>query len=69
MITTGRSEGPVGFERRALDCLKCGHTEKKVEPVDPMSSDAAGWTKGDLQPPVNSVKTFQIRKGRLVPKD
>lgn len=69
LITTDRSEGPEGFEHRTLECLKCGHTEKKVEPLDPLKSDAAGWTRGDLQRPVSSVKTYQIRKGRLVLKN
>ena len=49
MITTALSEGPEGFEHRSFECLKCGHSEKKVVAIDPlMSSD---WTNGEPEPP------------------
>lgn len=48
MITTALSEGPEGFEHRSFECLKCGHSEKKVVAIDPlMSSD---WTNGGPEP-------------------
>jgi hypothetical protein len=46
MITTGVSPGPDGFERRTFECLKCGHTETKQLPVDPVKTHIAdGWSQ------------------------
>jgi hypothetical protein len=48
MITTAASLGPMGFESRAFECLKYGHTEEKVLASDPLKSNAIGWLAGEL---------------------
>jgi hypothetical protein len=51
MMTDAVSDGPEGFERVTFSCPKCAHTEIKILPRDPLSSDAAGWINGELRPP------------------
>jgi hypothetical protein len=48
MVTTDVSAGPEGFEHRTFECLKCGQTESKVMPCDPLRSKAVGWLSGEL---------------------
>jgi hypothetical protein len=51
MVTADVSAGPEGFERRAFECRKCGHTETKMMVSDPFKSDAIGWLSGELGRP------------------
>jgi hypothetical protein len=48
MVTTTLVEGPEGFEHRTFKCRRCGHSEDQVVAVDPLKSDAVGWTDGEL---------------------
>jgi hypothetical protein len=49
MITTALSEGPEGFQHRSFECLKCGHSEKKVVAIDPVTSSDS--IDGEPEPP------------------
>jgi hypothetical protein len=69
MISTDVSDGPEGFEHRTFECLKCGHSEGRVVAVDPMKSDAVGWTNGELRPPEHRTETHEVHEGRMVPKN
>ena len=51
MITVAIVSGPEGFERRTCECRKCGYCEIDVVASDPLSSDAVGWTTGELRRP------------------
>jgi hypothetical protein len=51
MMLARISPGPTGFEVRTFDCSKCGHVEKIIIALDPMTSGAVGWFVGELQPP------------------
>jgi hypothetical protein len=37
---------------RTFECPKCDEVVTKSFVSDPMKSDAVGWLKGDLKPPV-----------------
>jgi hypothetical protein len=65
MITADVSAGPEGFERRTFECLKCGDTDSKVIPCDPLKSNAVGWLSGELG---HSAVTHYIREGRMCPR-
>jgi hypothetical protein len=65
MITADVSAGPEGFERRTFECLKCGDTDSKVIPCDPLKSNAVGWLSGELG---HSAVTHDIREGRMCPR-
>jgi len=41
-----------GFEHWTLRCKKCGTIHEAQVHVDPMKSDAQGWLRGELAPPV-----------------
>jgi hypothetical protein len=51
MRTARVSDGPKGFENRAFECAKCGHTETRAFASDPLNSDALGWLSGELGRP------------------
>jgi hypothetical protein len=65
MITADVSAGPEGFERRTFECLKCGDTDSKIIPCDPLKSKAVGWLSGQLG---HSAVTHDIRDGRMSPR-
>jgi hypothetical protein len=67
MVTIALVEGSKGTEHRTFECQKCGHSEERVVVVDPLKSDAVGWTDGELRPP-QYPRTHEIQDGRLVPK-
>jgi hypothetical protein len=50
-ITIAVSAGPEGFEKRSVECLRCGHSEENIIAVDPLLSEAIGWLNGELRPP------------------
>jgi hypothetical protein len=66
MVTTDVSPGPEGFERRSLECLKCGFTDTKMIACDPLKSDAVGWLSGELGR--CEAVTHEIHQGRMMPK-
>jgi hypothetical protein len=45
------SPGPVGFERRLFECLKCDHGEINVIASAPFKSKAAGRLARELRTP------------------
>jgi hypothetical protein len=51
MLTVAIRPGPEGFEHRTFECLRCGHTEKKILACDPLRSSAVGWLAGELHRP------------------
>jgi hypothetical protein len=51
MITTAVSEGPEGFEHRSFECLKCGHSEKKIVAIDPDPVISLDWIDDEPKPP------------------
>jgi hypothetical protein len=54
MITTAFSDRAAGFERRTLECLKCGHSELKIVTVGPIKPHTLAWSNDAL---TNAVKT------------
>jgi hypothetical protein len=48
MITMSVSDEPNGFESRAFECSKCGHSETRKLASDPFKADAMGWLSGEL---------------------
>jgi hypothetical protein len=68
MVTVALVEGPEGLEHRTFECRRCGHSEEKVVVVDPLKSDAVGWTDSELRPPQDPIRTHEIEDGRLVPR-
>jgi hypothetical protein len=54
MITTAFSDEAEGFERRTLECLKCGHCELKIVTVGPIKPHTLAWSN---DAPSNAVKT------------
>jgi hypothetical protein len=50
MVTAAVEEGPEGFERRSLECSRCGHSEQNVIASDPMNRNALGWLNSELHP-------------------
>jgi hypothetical protein len=40
------------IETRTFECPKCDEVVTKSFVSDPMKSDAVGWMKGELKPPV-----------------
>jgi hypothetical protein len=65
MVAGDVSPGPDGFERRSFECLKCGHRDSQMVPIDPMKSDAVGWLEGELG---HRASEHEIIDGRMVPK-
>jgi len=51
MMLTRISSGPIGFEHRRFECLKCKYVEDEVIASDPMVSASAGWLAGGLRAP------------------
>jgi len=51
MITVAVASVTDGLERRTFECRKCGHGETELVASDPLESDAAGWTAGELRRP------------------
>src|SRR3954454_21685577 len=51
MMLTCISSGPIGFEHRRFECLKCKYVEEDVIASDPMVSASAGWLAGGLRAP------------------
>jgi transcription elongation factor Elf1 len=56
MVTTALVEEPEGFERRTFECQRCGHSEEKVVAVDPLKSEAVGWTDSELRPAQDPIR-------------
>jgi hypothetical protein len=52
MLTANVQPGPEGFEHRTFECLRCGHSDKKVIACDPLKSGAVGWLAGELGRPL-----------------
>jgi hypothetical protein len=48
MTTISVSDEPNGFESRAFECSKCGHSETRRLAADPLKTDALGWLSGEL---------------------
>jgi hypothetical protein len=48
MTTMSVSDEPNGFESRAFECSKCGHSETRKLASDPLKTDALGWLSGEL---------------------
>jgi hypothetical protein len=48
MRTASVRSGPGGFENRAFECPKCGHSETRKLAADPLKTDALGWLSGEL---------------------
>jgi len=47
MKTASVSHGPIGFEKRAFACPKCGQSETRML-ADPLETDALRWLSGEL---------------------
>jgi hypothetical protein len=45
------SPGPIGFEHRRFECLKCKYGQDEVIASDPMESASVGWLAGELRAP------------------
>jgi uncharacterized protein YlaI len=45
------SPGKRGYEERTFECSTCDRVEKLSLPVDPLKTDAVGWTASELKPP------------------
>ena len=66
MVTAAIEPGPEGFEHRSFECLKCGHTEKKILACDPLHSNALGWLSGELGR--DGAVTHEVQDGRMIPR-
>jgi hypothetical protein len=66
MLMADISSGPEGFEHRTFECLKCGHTEKKISACDPLRSNAIGWLAGELGR--RHAVTHEVRDGQMIPR-
>ena len=51
MLLTRISPGPVGFEHRRFECVRCKYVENEVITSDPMKSASVGWLAGELRAP------------------
>jgi hypothetical protein len=44
MITAALAPEAEGFEERTYECPRCAHVETRIEPRDPLESNATRWT-------------------------
>jgi hypothetical protein len=42
------SDEPNGFESRAFECSKCGHSETTKLALHALKTGASGWLSGEL---------------------
>jgi hypothetical protein len=45
------AHGPAGYELRTFACPSCDRFERTLVVSDPMSGDARGWIRGELESP------------------
>jgi hypothetical protein len=45
------ASGPAGYELHTFECPRCARFQRTLAVSDPMSGDANGWLRGELQSP------------------